>query len=70
VLEEQDRLVAAMRDTVVNRVSGASLSLHMVPGSALPETQQAHLWQAINELDDAIAAIRSAVFPRSPVEGP
>jgi GAF domain-containing protein len=64
VLEERERVAAAMRDTVVSRVSGASLTLHTLLQSELSEAQQARVWKAVDELDDAVAAIRSAVFPR------
>jgi hypothetical protein len=45
-------------------VSGASLTLHAVLESEPPESLQERVWQAIEELDAAVAAIRSAVFPR------
>jgi GAF domain-containing protein len=64
VLEDRDRVAAAMRDTVVSRVSGASLTLHTLLQSELPESLQERVWQAIEELDSAVSAIRSAVFPR------
>jgi GAF domain-containing protein len=64
VLEDRDRVAAAMRDTVVSRVSGASLTLHTVLQAEMPEDLQERVWQAIEELDGAVAAIRSAVFPR------
>jgi nitrate/nitrite-specific signal transduction histidine kinase len=64
VLEDRDRVAAAMRDTVVSRVSGASLTLHTVLQAEMPEELQERVWQAIEELDGAVAAIRSAVFPR------
>jgi PAS domain S-box-containing protein len=64
VLEDRDRVAAAMRDTVVSRVSGASLTLHTVLQAEMPEALQERIWQAIEELDGAVAAIRSAVFPR------
>ncbi len=64
VLEDRDRVAAAMRDTVVSRVSGASLTLHAMLQAEMPEALQARVWQAIEELDGAVAAIRSAVFPR------
>lgn len=64
VLEDRDRVAAAMRDTVVSRVSGASLTLHTVLQGDLPEVLQDRVWQAIEELDAAVAAIRAAVFPR------
>jgi PAS domain S-box-containing protein len=66
VLEDRDRVAEAMRDTVVSRVSGASLMLHTVLQAALPEVVQERVWQAIEELDGAVAAIRSAVFPADP----
>jgi signal transduction histidine kinase len=64
VLEDRDRVAAAMRDTVVSRVSGVSLTLHALLQSEMPEALQDRVWQAIEELDGAVAAIRSAVFPR------
>ncbi|HYL51325.1 MAG TPA: PAS domain S-box protein [Acidimicrobiia bacterium] len=64
VLEDRDRVAAAMRDTVVSRVSGASLTLHTVLQGDLAEALQDRVWQAIEELDAAVAAIRAAVFPR------
>jgi PAS domain S-box-containing protein len=64
VLEDRDRVAAAMRDTVISRVSSASLTLHTVLQSELADAGQARIWQAIEELDEAVAAIRSAVFPR------
>ena len=65
VLEDRDRVAAAMRDTVVSRVSGTSLTLHtllqgglagVAPGSACGRRSK--------KLDSAVSAIRSAVFPR------
>jgi len=53
-----------MRDTVVSRVSGASLTLHTLLQTELPEAAQERVLQAIEELDRAVAAIRAAVFPR------
>jgi PAS domain-containing protein len=49
---------------VVDRVSGAALTLHAVLQRGLTDAQAERVWEAIEELDDALAAIRLAVFPR------
>jgi PAS domain S-box-containing protein len=64
VLEDRDRVAAAMSDTVVNRVSSASLTLHTMLQGDLPESLRERVWNAIEELDGAVSAIRAAVFPR------
>ena len=64
VLDDLERVAAAMRDTVVNRVSSASLMLHSVLQAELPESLHDRLWKVIEELDEAVAAVRSALFPR------
>jgi GAF domain-containing protein len=64
VLEDRDRVAAAMSDTVVNRLSGASLTLHALLRGDLPEAAKKRIWDVIDELDGAIAAVRTAVFPR------
>ena len=64
VLEDRDRVAAAMRDTVVSRLSSSSLTLHALLRDELPEPIKQRMWDVIDELDGAISAIRSAVFPR------
>jgi GAF domain-containing protein len=62
--EDRQRLAAAVQDTVIGRVSSVSLRLHGLLREDLPEPGATTLWQAIDELDDAVKAIRDAVFPR------
>jgi hypothetical protein len=45
---------------VINRISNVALTLHTLIGAS-PEHER--LFQAIDDLDAAIAAIRSAIFP-------
>ena len=65
VLEDRDRVAAELTDTAINRLSSVALGLHAMlahdPPTASPET----IWSAIDEVDAAIAAIRSAILPRS-----
>lgn len=64
VLEDRERVAGELHDSVINRISRASLKMHAVLESTLTEAQTDRLWDAVEELDAAIAAIRSAVFPR------
>ena len=63
--EDRQRLAGAVQNTVIGRVSSVSLRLHGLLREDLPEPTATTLWQAIDELDDAVKAIRDAVFPRA-----
>ncbi|HTL85556.1 MAG TPA: PAS domain S-box protein, partial [Acidimicrobiia bacterium] len=63
VFQERDRVATAMSDTVISKVSSASLMLHTLLQGDLPESMRERVWEAIDELDATIAAIRDAVFP-------
>lgn len=62
--EDRQRLAAAVQDTVIGRVSSVSLRLHSMLRDDLAAGVAEVVWQAIDELDDAVKAIRDAVFPR------
>ena len=63
--EDRERVADVMRDTVIGRVSSASLRLHGLLRDDLPAEASERIWETIDELDAAIKAIRDAVFPRS-----
>jgi PAS domain S-box-containing protein len=63
--EDRQRLATAVQETVIARVSSVSLRLHGLLREDLPEATADTMWKAIDELDDAVKAIRDAVFPRS-----
>ena len=61
--EDRQRVAAALHDTVIGRVSSASLRLHGLLRDNLTDDATNRIWQIIDELDTAIKAIRDAVFP-------
>jgi PAS domain S-box-containing protein len=63
-LDERDRMADTLKDTVVNRLYSVGLTLHVLLQHDLPEGSDARIWSAIDELDETIAAMRSAIFPR------
>jgi len=63
VYEDRDRVAASLHDDAINRISGAALTLHGLLQSDLAPDLAGRLWSVIDELDAAIAAIRTAVFP-------
>jgi PAS domain S-box-containing protein len=63
-LDERDRMAESMRDTVVNRLYSVGLTLHVLLRHDLPSGSDDRIWSAINELDETIAAMREAIFPR------
>jgi PAS domain S-box-containing protein len=63
--EDRQRVADVMRETVIGRVSSASLRLHGLLRDTLAAEATAQLWEAIDELDAAVKAIREAVFPKS-----
>lgn len=64
VLEDRERVAAAMRDQAINQISNASLAAHSLIQTSQSDETAARLWEIVGELDDAIKAIRDAVFPR------
>ena len=62
VLEDRDRVAVTMRDGVINRISGVSLTLHTVLEGQLPEAASNRLWDAVEELD-----VRDPIDPRRTV---
>ena len=62
--EDRQRVAAALHDTVIGRVSSVSLHLHSLLRDDLSPAASERLWQAIDDLDAAVKAIRDAVFPR------
>jgi PAS domain S-box-containing protein len=63
--EDRQRVADVMHSTVIRRVSSASLRLHALVRDDLAAEATAPLWEAIDELDAAVKAIREAVFPNS-----
>jgi signal transduction histidine kinase len=63
-LDERDRMADTLKDTVVNRLYSVGLTLHVLLQHDLPEGTDARIWSAIDELDETIAAMRDAIFPR------
>ncbi|HEY5173304.1 MAG TPA: GAF domain-containing protein, partial [Acidimicrobiia bacterium] len=64
-LEEREAMAESLRDTVVNRLYNVGLTLHVLLQPDLPEESNERIWNAIDELDHAIAAMRDAIFPRA-----
>lgn len=63
--EDRQRVADVMHATVIGRVSSASLRLHGLLRDTLAAEATTQLWEAIDELDAAVKAIREAVFPKS-----
>ena len=63
--EDRQRVAGALHDTVIRRVSSASLRLHGLLRDDLPTETVDRIWETIDELDAATKAIRDAVFPQS-----
>jgi signal transduction histidine kinase len=63
-LAERERLADSIRDTVVNRLYGVGLTLHVLLQHELTPAADERIWSAINELDESIVAVRDAIFPR------
>jgi PAS domain S-box-containing protein len=63
-LDERDRMADTIKDTVVKRLYSVGLTLHVLQQLELPDDADARIWNAINELDETIAAMREAIFPR------
>ena len=64
ILEDRERVAHAMHDHAINRVSTASLVAHSLLQSSENDQTAERLWEIVDELDEAIKAIRDAVFPR------
>ncbi|HEY5013271.1 MAG TPA: PAS domain S-box protein [Acidimicrobiia bacterium] len=62
--EDRERVAAQLHDTVIGRVSSVSLHLHATLRDDLPAAVSERIWNAIDDLDAAVKAIRDAVFPR------
>jgi PAS domain S-box-containing protein len=63
-LDERDRMADMIKDTVVNRLFSVGLTLHVLLQHDLPEGSDERIWSAIDEIDETIAAMRDAIFPR------
>jgi GAF domain-containing protein len=63
-LDERDRMADTIKDTVVKGLYSVGLTLHVLLQLELPDDADARIWNAINELDETIAAMREAIFPR------
>jgi PAS domain S-box-containing protein len=63
-LAERERLADSIRDTVVNRLYSVGLTLHVLLQHEHTPASEDRIWSAINELDESIAAVRDAIFPR------
>jgi GAF domain-containing protein len=61
--EDCQRVADVMHATVIGRVSSASLRLHGLIRDTLAAEATTRLWEAIEELDAAVKAIREAVSP-------
>ena len=61
--EDRQRVASAMHDTVIGRVSRVSLELHTMLRDDLPPETSGRIWEAIDDLDAAVKAIRDALFP-------
>jgi len=62
--EDRQRVAAALHDAVIGRMSRVSLGLHTMLRDDLQPEVSARIWEAIDDLDAAIKAIRDALFPR------
>ena len=61
--EDRQRVASALHDTVIGRISRVSLQLHtMLRDDSAPEAS-GRIWEAIDDLDAAVKAIRDALFP-------
>jgi PAS domain S-box-containing protein len=65
VLEERERVAGRMRESVIKQVSSAALTLHTLLEMDLPDRARTRLFDVVDELDNAISAVRDALFPRS-----
>jgi PAS domain S-box-containing protein len=63
MLEERERVAWEVADQVVKRMSSVGLTIHTALQRDLPADVDSRLWGAVEELDAAIAALRSVVFP-------
>lgn len=63
MLEERERVAWEVADQVMKRMSSVGLTLHAALQRELPPDVDDRLWSAVEELDAAIAALRSVVFP-------
>ncbi|MGZ4692136.1 MAG: PAS domain S-box protein [Acidimicrobiales bacterium] len=68
VLAEEDRIAMALNADVIRPIFAAGLGLHGLLDSANP-TQADRIRAVIDQLDDAIRAIRRVVFDRDQPEG-
>jgi PAS domain S-box-containing protein len=64
VLEDRERVAGRMRESVIKQVSSAALTLHALLEMDLPERARTRLFEVVDELDNAISAVRDALFPR------
>ncbi len=63
MLEERERVAWEVADQVMKRMSSVGLTIHAALQRDLPADVDGRLWGAVEELDAAIAALRSVVFP-------
>ena len=61
--EDRQRVAAALHDTVIGRLSRVSLGLHTMLRDDLKPDESAKIFEAIDDIDAAIRAIRDALFP-------
>ncbi len=64
LLEDRERIARDVHDSVIYNLFAIGLRLQAVAGEVSDTAVEAHLNQAIDELDDAIRALRDQIFRR------
>jgi PAS domain S-box-containing protein len=63
-LAERDQLAGSMSDTVIHRLHSVGLTLHVMLQHEIPADLVDRVWNAIEEIDDTVVAVRNAIYPR------
>jgi two-component system, NarL family, sensor histidine kinase DevS len=62
MLQDRERIARDLHDMVIQRLFAAGMSLQAVQGQAQPPVVAERVAETINELDDTIRELRSAIF--------
>ncbi len=62
MLQDRERIARDLHDMVIQRLFAAGMSLQAVQGRAQPQVVAERIATTINELDDTIRELRSAIF--------